>query len=727
MNTSNPISGLGSSTEGSKGKSVIIPDPHVEVGNGLESKVAYGANDIITRRELWHALDSLSDQIDVPWLVCGDFNAVLDDSEICGTAGDTRQSMEEFQGCLVNSGLLTLPMQGFTWHNCSYDARSLWKRLDRMVCNDRWLERWPDGVYVSLSPRTSDHSPLVLKGSSKLPRASVFRFDNYLAQSPGFIPEVQNVWRHGIMGTRMYAVTRKLKALKPVFRMLRKSKGDLSQNVLLAKDYLAIAQRLIAQDRHNGLLLHLEYCCRLVLLKATKLEQSMLQQRAKLQWLKGGDQCTRRLLGGERTNWFIDLSFLRPWARYLLSEEDSAALITPVTTAEVKMAFFDVEEDKSPGPDGYSSGFFKAAWPIIGEEVTHAILEFFLNGKLLKQFNVTLLVLIPKVQAPSRVSDFRPISCCNVLYKVITKIIVQRLRPVLDRLISPSQNAFVPGRSIGDNILLAQGYNQQHLPSRCALKVDLRKAYDTVGARGLRQGDPMSPYLFVLVMEVLHLILRQLIDQDGGFGYHWRCAELSYFSFVLQTIFCCSARLKFHRSLSFSRGFRDCKPLLKRVDERIKGWEGVNLSFAGRGHSRGGYAKVAWSQVCRPKEEGGLNIRDVLALNRALMSKHLWRIIIQDRTSIWVEWILTVRLRTHSIWTVSDRVGSWGWRKLLRLRSLILSFIEYRVGNGEMFSIWQDPWHSLGILLQHFPRGPRLMDLLVSDRLCRVIDEGQWH
>ncbi|KAL0291495.1 UNVERIFIED_CONTAM: hypothetical protein Sangu_3263400 [Sesamum angustifolium] len=82
------------------------------------------------------------------------------------------------------------------------------------------------------------------------------------------------------------------------------------------------------------------------------------------------------------------------------------------------------------------------------------------------------------------VSDFRPISCCNVLYKVITKIIVQRLRLVLDAMISPSQNAFVPGRSIGDNILLAQemftGYNRQGLPKRCALKIDLRKAYDTV-------------------------------------------------------------------------------------------------------------------------------------------------------------------------------------------------------------------------------------------------------
>ncbi|KAL0448195.1 UNVERIFIED_CONTAM: LINE-1 reverse transcriptase [Sesamum latifolium] len=679
-----------------------------------------------------------------------------------------------------------------------------------MVCNDRWLERWPDSVYVSLSPRTSDHSPLVLKGTSDLPRASMFRFDNYLAQSPGFIHEVHNVWRHGIMGTRMYAVTRKLKALKPVFRMLRRSKGDLSRNVLLAKDYLAIAQRMITQDRHNGLLLHLEYCCQLVLLKATKLEQSMLHQRAKLQWLKSGDQCTRvffrrvakrraikrifqietdggtivvstnefisfyqRLLGGERTNWFIDLSFLRPSARYLLSEEDSAVLIKPVTAAEVKMTFFDVAEDKSPGPDGSSSGFFKVAWPIVKEEVTQAILEFFLNGKIMKQVNATLLVLIPKVQAPSQVSDFRPISCCNVLYKVITKIIVQRLRPVLDSLISPSQNAFVPGRSIGDNILLAQElftvYNQQHLPLRCALKVDL-------WARGLRQGDPMSPYLFVLVMEVLHLILRQLIDQDGGFGYHWQCTELSLFQlcFADDLLLFCKAEVPLvsifqqglqrfatmsglHANpsksqliisksaahmradllghLTSARGaFRFVDPygssyilgmafilpkgIIREVEQRLR-------TFLWKGHSGGGYAKVAWSQVCRPKEEGGLGIRDVLALNRALMSKHLWRIIIQDRTSIWVEWILTVRLRTHSIWTVSDRVGSWGWRK-----PLILPFIEYRVGNGEIFLVWQDPLEFSGIIWKldggtfttagsytiFFPLGPKELE-----RACYVV------
>ncbi|KAK4384371.1 hypothetical protein Sango_3067700 [Sesamum angolense] len=370
----------------------------------------------------------------------------------------------------------------------------------------------------------SDHSPLVLKGDSRDVQVSMFRFDNYLALSPGFLASVHNIWQHPVIGTSMYSVTRKLKALKPVFRQLRRKKGDLAMNVKLAAGFLEIAQKLLQADRHNSLLLQLENCCRLVYLKATQLEHVMLRQRAKLQWLKGGDQCskvffrrvaTRRankrifqisdsdglvqtdptiisrvfvtyfqdLLGGDRTERDIDLHFLRPWARHILTEEEAYALIRPVTV-DVKTAMFDIEEDKAPGPDGFSSGFYKAAWPIVGEDISKAIMDFFTTGRLLKQVNATILTLIPKVRTPHSVADFRPISCCNVIYKVISKILVCRFREILDLLISPSQNAFVPGRLISDNVLLAQelfsGYNQCRLPPRCALKVDIRKAYDTV-------------------------------------------------------------------------------------------------------------------------------------------------------------------------------------------------------------------------------------------------------
>ncbi|KAK4380772.1 hypothetical protein Sango_3031800 [Sesamum angolense] len=565
-------------------------------------------------------------------------------SEVSGASGDIRVAMNEFNDCILQTGLLSMPMQGerFTWHNCSLDGRSLWKRLDRLLVNDVWMDRWPNLFYTCLTPRTSDHLPLVLKGDCRNMQVSLFRFDNYLALSPGFLASVQSIWRHPVIGTPMYSVTRKLKALKSVFLKQRRSKGDLAMNVKLAAGFLEVAQNILQFDRHNSLLLLLEHCCRLVYLKASKLEQVMLRQRAKLQWLKGGDQCskvffrrvaTRRankrifqisdddgneqteptiissifvdffqgLLGGDRTDRAIDLRYLRPWAKHILTDDEARAIIRPVT---------------------------------------------------------------------------------------IDEIIVSRIREILDLLISPSQNAFVPGRLISDNILLAQelfsGWIEECVTSaHYSVVVNGGVHGFFAGARGLRQGDPMSPYLFVLVMEVLHMILQQLIEQDVEFQYHWRCKDLNLF------------QLSFADDLLLFY----CQPLLQKIDSHIKGWEGVQLSFAGRvqliksvlisfevywaaafilpkgiinemikrlrtflwkGTSSSGYPKVAWEAVCRPIEEGGLGIKDILALNRALMSKHLWAVIKQNRTSIWVDWIIQIRLRDCSIWTVKDNKGAWG-------------------------------------------------------------------
>ncbi|KAL2237640.1 UNVERIFIED_CONTAM: hypothetical protein Sindi_0955700 [Sesamum indicum] len=603
-----------------------------------------------------------------------------------------------------------------------------------------------------------------------------------------------------------------------------------------------------------------------------------------MQWMKGGDQCSRvffrkiaqrrsarrilqinddhgathtdvgavinefvmyyqNLLGGERRRDMIDLRFLRPWARHILSEDDVNSLVLPFTHTDVKQAIFDIAEDKAPGPDGPNS----------------------------EADNTTLLALIPKVHSPMNVGDFRPISCCNVLYKIIAKLLVQRLSVILDKLISPCQAAFVPGRSIGDNIMLAQelftGYNPTHLPPRCALKVDIRKAYDTVkwdfliavmelfgfphtfvkwieesvttpsfsvglngkphgfftGARGLRQGDPLSPYLFVLVMEVLQLGFLQLIDQDELFSFHWKCdaARIFQLGFADDLLLFCRTdmnsigvfktgldrfaewsglRLNVQKShliisrsaqglreemlevLGFQEGVlpmrylglplfssrltvADCNPLLLKIDKHIAGWEGMALSYAGRvqiiksvllslslywssafilpkkvtneiekrlrtflwkGTTNSGYAKVAWKDLCRPKDEGGIGFKDIAILNRTLMTKKLCDIIRCDRTSIWVEWLYQGRLRDTSIWTIRENGGSWGWWKILRLRAFLRPMVDYQIGDGRTFYLWQDPWHYLGPLSVTFPRGPRLLRIEESARLSTVISEGEW-
>ncbi|KAL0290018.1 UNVERIFIED_CONTAM: hypothetical protein Sangu_2591300 [Sesamum angustifolium] len=400
---------------------------------------------------------------------------------------------------------------------------------------------------------------VVLKGDCRNMQVSLFRFENYLALSPGFLASVHFIWRHPVVGTPMYSVTRKLKTLKPVFRQQRHCKGDLAMNVKLAAGFLEVAQNILQFDRHNSLLLLLEHCCRLVYLKASKLEQ----------------------------------------ARHILTDDEAQAIIRPVTIDEVKTAFFDIEEDKAPGPDGFSSGFFKAAWPVVGGEVSNAIIDFFKTGRLLKQLNATLLTLIHK-KIDSRIKGWEGV-----------------------------QLSFA-GR--------------------------------------------------------VQLIKSVLIS----FKVYWAMA------FILP------------------------KGIIKEMIKRLR-------TFLWKGTSASGYPKVAWEAVCRPIEEGGLGIKDILALNRALMSKHLWAVIKQDRTSIWVDWIIQVQLRNCSIWTVKENKGAWGWRKMLSLRHSLMSHIHYRVGNGDSVSLWHDPWHPLGPLISRIPRGPQLTSTGLLDKLSVVIKDGQWN
>jgi hypothetical protein len=121
---------------------------------------------------------------------------------------------------------------------------------------------------------------------------------------------------------------------------------------------------------------------------------------------------------------------------------------------------------------------------VIGNDVLAAVKSFFLESKLLKETNATILTLVPKKPNPTMMGDFRPIACCNVVYKIITKILANRLVLGLDGIISNNQAAFIPNRSILENVLLAQelvhNYHKEAGKPRCTIKVDIMKAYDSV-------------------------------------------------------------------------------------------------------------------------------------------------------------------------------------------------------------------------------------------------------
>ncbi|XP_062113079.1 uncharacterized protein LOC133824228 [Humulus lupulus] len=337
--------------------------------------------------------------------------------------------------------------------------------------------------------------------------------------------------------------------------------------------------------------------CREQYMSYHKAYMSFLAQKAKASWMINGDENThifhaslkaRRLqnkilsIKNEVGNWVdsptaITNAFLEYYKGLLgtvmvcrkkvsrsimkLGPVLNAGLIQVLTrefsAQEVKNMIFAIPGLKTPGPDGFGSFFYQDNWGLVGSEVTTAVLSFLTSGKILREINNTAITLIPKHICPFSVSDFRPISCCNVIYKAASKLICSRIRKVLPELIADSQGGFVHGRYIAYNIMTCQDlvrhYGRKNNKPSCLIKLDLRKAYDTIEWDFIEEmltsfrfpqkliqlimvcvrttrfslmiNDPISPLLFVLGMEYLSRIMLK-VGSHPSYKYHDRCATL---------------------------------------------------------------------------------------------------------------------------------------------------------------------------------------------------------
>ncbi|CAA7016344.1 unnamed protein product [Microthlaspi erraticum] len=456
-------------------------------------------------------------------------------------------------------------------------------------------DSFPDSNALFDVPGCSDHSPcLVTVSNSEQRRASCFNFFTFFTLHPDYTRLITEAWNSIIHPSDpMFSLYQKLRSAKLCCKALNHgSFSNIQARSREAFQRLEDVQRQ-ALSTPSQELFEEERLARDSWLMFASAEESFFRQKSRIRWLKEGDANTGFFHKSVKSNLSTNvIHFLSDPLRNRISETNAmkatvlnyyknllgssndevsplsvnelqskllyrcpsslAEIIVKIPTdEEIRDTIFSLPKNKAPGPDGFTVEFFTMSWDLVGQDLTEAVKSFFINGSLRRQVNSTVISLIPKTPGASVLTDFRPISLCNTVYKVISKNLAARLKLVTVSAVQRNQVGFVNGRLLCENVLLASELvNDFHKPgqiSRGCQQIDITKAYDNgnwvfvpnilealhlpqtfinwiklcitsphysvafngelvgffAGKKGLRQGDPISSSLFVLAMDVL--------------------------------------------------------------------------------------------------------------------------------------------------------------------------------------------------------------------------------
>ncbi|XP_062104354.1 uncharacterized protein LOC133815539 [Humulus lupulus] len=537
--------------------------------------IVYGLNQLELRKGLWSELASISLPVK-PWLVLGAFNSVFDVEDRIGGKVISPKEVEDARNWLDLGNVEEMKLLGsyYTWSNIQDGNNRIFSKLDRVFINKDWIDMFPNVNAIAIWEVFLDHCAIVLKHISVIKNGlRPFQFFNMWTNHPLFKPTVLDSWNKELPseGYGLQQILRKLHRLQFILKRFNwRVVGDI------VKEY--------EESKHF---------------------QSFLDETS-------------------ATTGLVDTSVALSGP--ILFIEDQAFLIKPFTFKEVKTAMFNIKTIKSPGPDRFGAGFYKSLWSNIGKEVASAVLEFFDLGHIPKRLNSTILALIPKVTQPSNASEYRPIACCNTLYKCISKMLCNKLIPILPKVVNQNQGAFVKNRSIAHNILILQdllkGYNRKRVSPRCLMKIDLSKSYDSIDWNFLE--SLLNAYKFpgrfikwvmvclrgssysilmnddLLLMCKAHLSSIQIMQQafqefSSASGLSINQAKSSiYFGGITsaekEKLLCLSKLREGQFPLKYlgvplrptKWKAMDCDIIISKIRQRLHGWASRNLSYAGR-------------------------------------------------------------------------------------------------------------------------------------------------
>ncbi|GKV29432.1 hypothetical protein SLEP1_g38359 [Rubroshorea leprosula] len=556
----------------------------------------YGPIDRQKKASLWEVLRKMVTDKEGCWLIAGDFNAVRGPEERQGRTGES-PNMKDFDEFIVTTDLVDVKLSNkrYTWYKPDGTAKS---RLDRFLLSTEMSNVEGEWIQQGLPRNISDHCAIVLKSRTTDRGPRPFRVLDAWQQHPDFKKFVEDKWSEMMVeGFAGYKCQQKLRLLKGFLKGWNK---DVFGN--MEAQYEQDVEKIEQVDMQNEIsdLEDSEIVKRqegfAEMWDVLRKRELIWKQKSRSKWVHEGDANTRffhRVAKGRRAQnniaglmcdgaWIDDpilvkneiVKYFRrlfqgeAWNRpkpgdikfQQLSEEKKDWLERPFSVEEIEEGLRSCEGSKAPRPDGYNFNFLKYAWHYIKEDFINFFTEFHCNGKLVKGLNSSFLTMIPKKLNVVELKDYRPISLIGCVYKLLAKVLANRLKSVISEIVSETQSAFVRGRQLVDSVLVlnevVDEIKKKKQPA-FVFKADFEKAYDCVDwsfldwmmesfgfetkwrgwikeclstarisvlvnrsptrefevGKGLRQGDPLSPFLFLMVAEGLQGLVQRAVKE----------------------------------------------------------------------------------------------------------------------------------------------------------------------------------------------------------------------